>query len=384
MTDAILQCLTHPVTQDSMGLRTSATCATLCKTLKKSFQQQTHCLGSKTPDSLDGEFGLLDMSGLGTCERLIHDRGHTDDVTMFDPPGICFTMPELPDDIARCRERIEFWTGKILQKHLGLDDEGVGIVIAGGAVLAALTDTDIKDVDIFAIGPSAKVAHRVYHLFRDMENYSQKGSRDTRLFRFSNQIQVRKDLCQYNLDVILLSSATVFSLLSNFDLPGCRFAYDGNRFLTIRSGLIAFRTRSNIIRFRDLSTIASDTFASRLLRYVDKGFSVVLRDFSGLKEHISESYKSKGGLLDGSIDHRPDGLDDLLTAAFWWQKSRGRIVWTEAWYTESYAREWMCHVFERKLSVENIQEVLEYFVDKARVADPSTMLPKWQVKKQEQ
>ena len=145
------------------------------------------------------------------------------------------------------------------------------MVIAGGAVLALLTnenitDDDFGDFDIFLYGLTERQYNKklveIYNAFKQISD-------DILCVRTKRAITF---ICtgQRHMQIIIKSHDNVNDIFSNFDIDCCCLAYNGEHVLMNERSIKAIATKINTT---DL-TLSSRSYEYRLAKYGKRGYAV--------------------------------------------------------------------------------------------------------------
>ena len=168
------------------------------------------------------------------------------------------------------------------------------VVAAGGAVISALMNlsydkSKCKDVDLFFYGLSeseilSKIA-QLWILFGERRNDAKvHRTKNTISFVFygDHSLECKKPIV---IQCILRRYATIFHIIDNFDIDCACVAFAGNTFYTVARGMRAIKTRSNVVRVRHW---VSTSYETRLLKYLDRGYSICDPNFDASKIDYSK------------------------------------------------------------------------------------------------
>lgn len=135
-------------------------------------------------------------------------------------------------------------------------------------------------------------------------------------------------------DLILKPFASTLAVLTHFDLDCARFAYDGNKFSTTLSGLLAWSMKTSVLDRIDMSRTHLLRTTARILKYGQRGFGIIIFDCPGnvdLDQLYSESYLANSHLAIRSYFGQGRGLQGLLSHQYRWHKqSKNRYL---LWYS---------------------------------------------------
>ena len=186
-----------------------------------------------------------------------------------------------------------------------------GMVVAGGAVLAALMFQPLPaagttaspsaakaskqrhkyfesrgfnecDIDMFLVGLSANEANdRIRALYEHLRTFG-----DTTVVRTKCAITFMQEFPHRVIQVILRLYKSPAEILAGFDVDACCVAYDGER---VWASQRARRALNGMVNVADPSR-QSTTYESRLWKYAVRGFAVAVPGFDAYKvgEHLHE------------------------------------------------------------------------------------------------
>jgi hypothetical protein len=177
---------------------------------------------------------------------------------------------------------------------VGFDLPANGLVVAGGAASAlAVGHAMFDDIDLFLVHSSEDSAWRaIQNLASHLYAVAQAGpavgtsahrnlvdptptGRTMLCSRTTSTISFKIDGLP-NIQVVLRLYGTVSEVVHGFDLGSSAFAYDGSDVYTSHLGLYTLKYRTNVL---DLSVLRP-TYGSRIVKYMSRGWSLVLPDFS--------------------------------------------------------------------------------------------------------
>lgn len=199
--------------------------------------------------------------------------------------------PFLQGGFDEFRHRLDHFLGGLLNdlKHIG------GIVIAGGAITGALTNTSAGDADLFLIGQPSTAMHTFNKIFDVIRSRQQeKTGQSTKLlvsrsraaltiYRFQS-----KRLVGPPIQVIINTYESIASLLLGFDIDCCCCAFDVDSDTVWCSprAIRAIEYGTNLIHSR----YNHGAYCRRLEKYARRGFRVA---FPGLESnHLSHKIKN--------------------------------------------------------------------------------------------
>ena len=181
-----------------------------------------------------------------------------------------------------------------------------GVLLAGGAVQAALTGTSANDVDIFLCCPVEEAEAQFMRLLQVVK------ARDRRdleaapdpldLYRRNLLTRSKCAVTIYStarrngggngypaLQVMLHTFTSPLEVLVNFDVDACCVAYEPSKDVTYTTlrGLRALRYRTNLL----CSDLYGSSYEVRLEKYARRGYSVGV---PGLQEHLLDPSLMKG------------------------------------------------------------------------------------------
>lgn len=188
------------------------------------------------------------------------------------------------------------------------------ILIAGGCITSILSNSYVKDVDIFFYGLTPEQAtNRLIDIIEHIEkralhtdklNYAKN--------KYTLNVKIEGRLYQF----IFRCYKSISQILHGFDIASSAIGFDGKQLYTTAIGDFAFSTGYNII---DL-TKRSPTYEQRLSKYFKRGFSIIMpnldlvklrsdiKKFVESKPEDKKSYQTKLGrlIICYSIDNMSD------------------------------------------------------------------------------
>ena len=182
---------------------------------------------------------------------------------------------------AAFRERLDAFSGGILEDLSGIPQ----VVIAGGAVVGALTGTSSSDLDLFLVCPPAEAEGRLRDVYRIVQkNLRERCGGHAKLLVTRSAAAVTFHHCLGAeaaqgppVQVVLGLGRSVADVLLRFDVDCCCVAYvpsDRKTLCTCR-GLRALRYGVNVVD----SAFGGPSYARRLQKYADRGFAAAVPYF---------------------------------------------------------------------------------------------------------
>lgn len=153
------------------------------------------------------------------------------------------------------------------------------LIAAGGSVLAALTITSFNDIDLFFAGVDKHAAEKL--LLKSIALMEKNfGAPPVAVYTSNCVVTVlfRKqgETAALKVQFVLRLFKDAKDIIMSFDLPPCRFMYDGENFYGMESGVYAVK---NSVCIPDPLMI---TKAYRATKYHKKGFTYVVPNYEGL------------------------------------------------------------------------------------------------------
>jgi hypothetical protein len=188
--------------------------------------------------------------------------------------------PVLRDGYAEFRERLDDFSGGLLDALKAIP----GLVIAGGAVVGALTDTDKGDLDIFLTLPpdeADKSLRKVFAVIQENQAAGTGSVKSRLLITRSNaaltMYRVRggkPDVEAPPVQVILTTYTSVLDILVGFDVDCCAFAWVAaeEKVVCTPRALAALRYGVNIAD----SQFDGMGYCRRLEKYAARGWAVAV------------------------------------------------------------------------------------------------------------
>ncbi len=160
-----------------------------------------------------------------------------------------------------------------------------GILIAGGAIISILTDKPVRDLDVFIYGSNPEkrmhemIEHiKLYFTNRSIDYIKNKHTYTMKIDRFGTTTGLGGGHGTgdgYEIQFILRNYNCISEILHVFDIGSCSIGFDGHQLYVTEIGHLAMTMKINVI---DL-TKRSATYEKRLVKYFDRGFSIVLPNF---------------------------------------------------------------------------------------------------------
>jgi hypothetical protein len=204
-------------------------------------------------------------------------------IPTFAPVG--WKRGQLPSQVEYNNRFTDKWPLKIVDTLLRYVDN---IVVAGGAAAAPIFDGKANDVDIFIYGiTDKKLLWEKLETIQCVIQHCLAGndrSEITSTVRMTPGVatfSVHKNKSRYRrarmipvikVQVILRAFPSIRSILHGFDVPSCCVAFDGKTTYLTHLAAYAHIYKVNIVEPRYSST----TFASRLVKYFNRGFALGL------------------------------------------------------------------------------------------------------------
>tara|TARA_B110001452_G_scaffold265579_1_gene270517 strand:+ start:2846 stop:4624 length:1779 start_codon:yes stop_codon:yes gene_type:complete len=191
-------------------------------------------------------------------------------------------------DMAGFRARLNLFAGPLFQ---GLDM--TNLVIAGGAVLEALTLKDLPgdpetvegipeatardgsaDIDLFVVADDEQQARAAFNrVFAHLKrNLGRTEHHSLLVLRTSMAVSFYAAHPNRTIQVILRRYTCAADVIFNFDVDACQLAYDGRRVVATPAAHRAFRTGLNIAD----PERSSPAYEKRLAKYSLRGFAVAV------------------------------------------------------------------------------------------------------------
>jgi hypothetical protein len=184
-------------------------------------------------------------------------------------------------DFAAFYDRLDAFSGGILEDLARFRD----VVIAGGAVAAALTKTTSSDLDLFLLCPPAQAEGRLRDIYGVVQNNLRaRCGGHAKLLAIRSSAAVTFHHCLGTeavagppVQVVLALGGSVADVLLHFDVDCCCAAYipSDRKTLCTRRGLRALRHGANIVD----SAFGGPSYARRLQKYAGRGFAAAVPHF---------------------------------------------------------------------------------------------------------
>lgn len=143
------------------------------------------------------------------------------------------------------------------------------MLIAGGSITSILGGHNVKDLDIFFYGISVDEAEtRMHELISEICNHFIDRPRQFVKNRFT--VTLRIDNIEFQF--ILRCYSCISEILHAFDIGSSAIGFDGQQLYTTAIGHFSLTTKTNIIDLKKRSA----TYEKRLIKYFDRGFSIIL------------------------------------------------------------------------------------------------------------
>ena len=226
-------------------------------------------------DEAEGNATLLNVFDAPFLERK--------DVAQLQLPPLlldqarCSDSPVLAGDFRHCRESLNVLLGCILPRLLEDPMISQHVVIAGGAVVGALTGCTSSDVDLFLVGAPAgdeeQILSKIYHVV--MRACEERRGAEARLLVTRSPAAVT--LFKHHgapIQIILSTYSTLEDLLVGFDVDcaACAFVLRTDSFVCSPRARRALEYRVNLMQ----SERNSAAYAHRLEKYASRCFAVGL------------------------------------------------------------------------------------------------------------
>jgi len=212
-----------------------------------------------------------------------------------------------------------------------------GLVIAGGAVIAALTDTPAGDVDLFLTCPQSEGIRHLKAVLAAVQRAHGEACSPRAPFLVTRSAAAvtfyRQGTTLPPVQVVLGVCGSVREVLARFDLDCCCFAYhlQSDQVLATARGLRALRYGACLV---DTQEHDSPSYCRRLEKYGLRGWRVGLPGFDELRvsPSLRQPHALAQGLLLAVTDGEPnarecvfaaDGKQEVLRPT---HTQRGRIV----------------------------------------------------------
>lgn len=256
---------------------------------------------------IDTSCGLLDVHGKHPIPSVIQ-RKESDPVTLFEyaknrqtPESVSF------QDLDVAKHRFDFFSGHLFDNAWRL---GLPMIVAGGSVLRSLSKTDSpffsdeeigeelhrRDFDVWFCSSVADGIKTIEKMLTEIERihchrFGIVGAKwsDGRLIVDEGVNHVVVDFMtsfdKYRtctrVDYILRPYKSILDILVSFDLDCTRFAYDGRKFYTTKTGLSAYKSKENQLNRSDLQHAAISRLMHRTIKYGTRGYSTKILDAPG-------------------------------------------------------------------------------------------------------
>ena len=191
--------------------------------------------------------------------------------------------PTIKDGYAEFRARLDAFSGGLLESLKSIP----GIVIAGGAVIGALTDTEKGDLDIFLALPAREAEQSLRKVFVAVQanQASMASSEQSRLlvtrsnaaFTIYRSCGGKAELELPPVQVILNTFTCVADILVGFDVDCCGFAWVATeeRVVCTPRALAALRFGVNIAE----AQFDGVSYCRRLEKYASRGWAIAVPGF---------------------------------------------------------------------------------------------------------
>ena len=184
----------------------------------------------------------------------------------------------LAGDFSHCKECLNVQMGGILVRLLEDSLISQSVVIAGGAVVGALTGCASGDVDLFLVGAPAGEEHailaKIYSIVMDACKEHRGDAARLLVTRSSATMTLFKQHHGPPIQIVLSTYSTLEDLLIGFDIDcaACAFVLRTGVFVCSRRARRALEYRVNLMQSsRNLAA-----YAQRLEKYAARGFAVGL------------------------------------------------------------------------------------------------------------
>ena len=169
--------------------------------------------------------------------------------------------------------RLDVFSGFLISELAAIPN----LVIAGGSILSALVNGSAGDLDVFLTVPPAEAEGTLRQIFAAVQkNQARSGGKKLLVTRTQNAVTMYRasgtNLCAPPVQVILQTYESAESLLLNFDIDSCSFAYrpGGSSVYATERGLRALRFSCNVAD----TDHYSKSYCRRLEKYSGRGFAV--------------------------------------------------------------------------------------------------------------
>lgn len=154
------------------------------------------------------------------------------------------------------------------------------LFIAGGFVSCILCDRPVNDIDMFIYGIEEADANNLVHdTVNEIINCMQKINRNQTYEIINSENCVSINICGIKIQIIFRLYSSKSEILHGFDVGSCAIGYDGTKVYVTSLGKFAYELGFNII---DL-TRRSTTYEKRLIKYLERGFGIIMCDFDMTK-----------------------------------------------------------------------------------------------------
>jgi hypothetical protein len=213
---------------------------------------------------------------------------------VFEEPTITTKVVKTP----HITTRTAFAKAFAEKTHNALKGDFDNILVAGGSISSIMFDTNVSDFDIFVYGLGRDEAtRRVYMLIQEFTKLGQ----DIKIINSPRCTTIKVGDMKFQVIHRLYNS--IAEILYGFDISSCAVGFNGRDIYFTELAKFSFEYMCNVI---DL-TRRSTTYEQRLIKYLRRGFSIIMPDFNmsvlrkdnlkyGLHEvcelpHLAFSYK---------------------------------------------------------------------------------------------
>lgn len=160
-----------------------------------------------------------------------------------------------------------------------------GLVICGGYMYRILCDNPIEydaaDIDLYIVAPDLNAAQLTKYIDSILNKFVHSNKCISIMLK-RNVIELLIDNIQNNISevikiqIILSVYKSISQIIHGFDLGACSVAFDGKDIYFTGLSKFAYETGFNIITIDRRSY----TFEQRLLKYLTRGFSIIMPNFN--------------------------------------------------------------------------------------------------------
>lgn len=215
--------------------------------------------------ALDNHMRSIELHGTDGLIRYPQEYVNVDvgDIKDNYPTIYSERMPFTHDALLRFNE--SFYTKYPFLQSINMRN----MLIAGGSITSILGGHSVKDLDIFFYGISVDEAEtRMHELISEICNQFIGRPRQFLKNRFT--VTLRIDNIEFQF--ILRCYSCISEILHAFDIGSSAIGFDGQQLYTTAIGHFSLTTKTNIIDLKKRSA----TYEKRLIKYFDRGFSIIL------------------------------------------------------------------------------------------------------------